>query len=43
LPGFIDRHAHPVEGGLERGMLDLVVDRREQKAVVARALRFLQA
>lgn len=28
---------------LERGMLDLVVDRREQKAVVARALRFLQA
>lgn len=26
---------------LERGMLDLVVDRREQKAVIARTLRFL--
>lgn len=27
---------------LERGMLDLVVDRREQQAVIARALRFLR-
>jgi acetyl-CoA carboxylase carboxyl transferase subunit beta len=26
---------------LERGMLDLVVDRREMKATLARALRFM--
>ena len=26
---------------LERGMLDLVVDRREMKAALARALRFM--
>jgi acetyl-CoA carboxylase carboxyl transferase subunit beta len=28
---------------IEKGMLDLVVDRREMKAVIARALRFMGA
>jgi acetyl-CoA carboxylase carboxyl transferase subunit beta len=28
---------------LDRGMLDLVVDRREIKATIARALRFMRA
>jgi acetyl-CoA carboxylase carboxyl transferase subunit beta len=28
---------------LEKGMLDLVIDRREMKAVIARALRFMRA
>jgi len=28
---------------LEKGMLDLVVDRREMKAVIANALRFMGA
>jgi acetyl-CoA carboxylase carboxyl transferase subunit beta len=28
---------------LDRGMLDLVVDRREMKAALARALRFMGA
>jgi acetyl-CoA carboxylase carboxyl transferase subunit beta len=28
---------------LEKGMLDLVVDRREMKAVIANALRFMNA